>query len=359
MTVHNDHQTLLDETVRAIRPPDATATAAAFARHDQLTKPRGSLGRLELLGVQLAGIQRQTIPEIREPLVVVAAGDHGVTAEGVSAYPQEVTGQMLMNFLGGGAAINVLANAAGARLVLLDAGSRSEIEEQPGLRVRRVRPGTRNFALEPAMTRAEALAAIAFGIEVATEEAARGVDLLAVGEMGIGNTTAASAIVAALTGRPATQVTGHGTGVDDAAWQHKCKVITAALDLHALDRDDPLGVLSAVGGFEIATLAGVIIGGAAAGVAVLLDGFITGAAALAAHRLAPAVRPYLIAAHRSVEPGHQVVLESLTLDPLLDLGLRLGEGSGAALAIPIVRAAAQILAEMATFESASVSRSET
>jgi nicotinate-nucleotide--dimethylbenzimidazole phosphoribosyltransferase len=266
---------------------------------------------------------------------------------------------MLLNFLGGGAAINVLANAAGARLVLLDAGSRSEIEERPGLRVRRVRPGTSNFALEPAMTRAEALAAIAFGIEVASDEASRGVDLLAVGEMGIGNTTAASAIVAALTGRPAAQVTGRGTGVDDAAWQHKCQVITAALGLHAIDRDDPLGVLSAVGGFEIATLAGVIVGAAAAGVAVLLDGFITGAAALTAHRLAPGVRPYLIAAHRSVEPGHQVVLESLDLEPLLDLGLRLGEGSGAALAIPIVRAAAKILAEMATFESASVSRSET
>ncbi len=359
MTAFHEHQTLLDQTIRGIRPPDAAATAAALARHDQLTKPRGSLGRLELLGVQLAGIQRRTVPEIRQPLVVVTAGDHGITAEGVSAYPQEVTGQMLMNFLGGGAAINVLSDAAGSRLLLLDAGSRSSIEERPGLRIRRVRPGTSNFAREPAMSRAEALAAIAFGIEVATDEAARGVDLLAVGEMGIGNTTAASAMVAALTARPAAEVTGRGTGVDDAAWQHKCDVITSALALHAIDRDDPLGVLATVGGFEIAALAGLIVGAAGAGVAVLLDGFITGAAALTAHRFAPALEPYLIAAHRSVEPGHQVVLESLNLEPLLDLGLRLGEASGAALAIPIVRAAARILAEMATFESASVARSET
>jgi nicotinate-nucleotide--dimethylbenzimidazole phosphoribosyltransferase len=359
MTIRDDAQTVLQQAISAIRPPDSAATAAALARHEQLTKPRGSLGRLELLGVQLAGIQRQSIPAIREALVVVAAGDHGIAAEGVSAYPQEVTGQMLLNFLSGGAAINVLARAAGARLILIDAGSCSDIQEQPGLLVRRVRAGTGNFSREPAMTRAEAFAALKIGLDLAAEEAANGVDLLAVGEMGIANTTAASAIVAALSGRPAAEVTGRGTGVDDAAWQHKCAVITAALELHAPESADPIGVLSAVGGFEIAALAGAIIGGAAAGMAVLLDGFITGAAALTAYCLAPAVQPYLIAAHRSVEPGHRVVLETLDLEPLLDLGLRLGEGSGAALAIPIVRAAAAILAEMATFESASVSRSET
>ncbi len=356
MTVHQD---LLDNTIAAIQPPDAIVTAAALARQDQLTKPRGSLGRLELLGVQLAGIQRRVTPVIRDPLVVVAAGDHGIAAEGVSAFPQEVTGQMILNFVAGGAAINVLARSAGARLMVLDAGSRAEIDEQPGLRVRRIRPGTGNFAREPAMTRAEALAAIAFGLEVASEEAANGTDLIAVGEMGIANTTAASAVVAAFTGRPVVEVTGRGTGVDDAAWRHKCEVIAAALELHAVDLDDPLSVLMAVGGLEIAALAGVIVGAASAGVPVLLDGFITGAAALTAYHLAPAVRPYMIAAHRSVEPGHRIVLETLGLEPLFDLGLRLGEGSGAALAIPMVRSAAAILTEMATFESASVSQSET
>lgn len=359
MTVRNGRPTALEGAIAAIRPPDAAVTADALARHDQLTKPRGSLGMLERLGVQLAAIQRRVTPVIREPLVVVAAGDHGIAAEGVSAFPQEVTEQMLLNFLAGGAAINVLARAAGARLILLDAGSRAEIDEQPGLRVRRIRRGTGNFAREPAMTRAEALAAIEFGLEVAAGETANGVDLIAVGEMGIANTTAASAIVAALTQRSPAEVTGRGTGVDDAAWRRKCEIIAAALDLHAPDSEDPISVLMAVGGFEIAALAGVMVGAASAGAPVLLDGFITGAAALIAARLAPAVQPYMIAAHRSVEPGHRIVLETLALEPLFDLGLRLGEGSGAALAIPIVRSAAAILSEMATFESASVSRSET
>lgn len=348
----------LREAIAAIRPLDAEAMAAARQRQDQLTKPMGSLGRLEPLSVQLAGIQRRALPAVERPLVVVAAGDHGITEEGVSAYPSEVTGQMLANFLSGGAAINVFAAAAGASLLVLDAGSHATLDEQPGLRVRRVRAGTRNFAREPAMTRAEALAAIAFGIEIASEEAARGVDLLAVGEMGIGNTTSASALVAALTGRPPEEVTGRGTGIDDAAWANKCRVISGALDLHQPGLDDGLDALTCVGGFEIAALAGLIIGGARAGIPVLLDGFICGAAALVADRIAPAVRPYLIAGHRSVEPGHWIMLDTLALDPLLALDLRLGEGSGAALAIPLVRAAARLLCEMATFESASVSRGE-
>ncbi len=348
----------LGEAIAAIRPLDAEAMAAARHRQDQLTKPRGSLGRLELLSVQLAGIQRRALPTVGRPLIVVAAGDHGITEEGVSAYPSEVTGQMLANFLSGGAAINVLAAAAGASLLVLDAGSRAALNEQPGLRVRRVRAGTRNFAREPAMTQDEALAAIAFGLQVASEEAGAGVDLLAVGEMGIGNTTSASALVAALTGRRPEEVTGRGTGIDDAAWANKCRVISAALDLHRPTVDDGLDALASVGGFEIAALAGLIIGGARAGIPVLLDGFICGAAALVADRIAPGVRPYLIAGHRSVEPGHRIMLDTLGLDPLLTLDLRLGEGSGAALAIPLVRAAARVLCEMATFESANVSRGE-
>ena len=354
--------TWLDSVAQRIGPLDALAITTASARLDQLTKPPGSLGRLESLVTQLAGITGCEMPHVDRPAVVVFAADHGVTAQGVSAYPSDVTAQMVANFARGGAAINVLAGLAGAQVVVVDVGVGGaipavEAATTGGARLveARVMGGTRDMTLEAAMTRGEALAAIDVGRRVVSELIADGADLIAVGEMGIGNTTAASALVAVMTGRPSAEVTGRGTGLDDLALQHKVGVIDAALDRHRPDLADPLAVLSAVGGLEVAALVGAILHAAESSVPVLLDGFIAGSAALIAAAMAPDVTSRLIASHRSSEPGHAIALDLLGLKPLLDLELRLGEGSGAALALPLVRAACAILAGMATFEGAAVS----
>ena len=323
---------------------------AAREHLDRLTKPPGSLGRLETLVVQLAGISGSASPRIERPAVVVFAADHGVTAQGVSAYPSSVTAQMVANFEAGGAAINVLARAAGAELVVVDVG----VAGTGPSAASRIRAGTRDMTVEPAMTRDEVVAALAVGREVVQGLVGEGCDAIALGEMGIGNTTAASALVAALTGRAPAEVTGRGTGLDADAVRHKVAVIERALERHQPRSDDALGALAAVGGLEIAALVGAMVAAAEAHVPVVLDGFITGAAALVAVGIAPNVGPRLIASHRSAEPGHRVVLEQLGLQPLLDLDLRLGEGSGAALALPLIRAATRILDEMATFDSAGI-----
>lgn len=327
-------------------------------RQGTLTKPPGSLGRLEELSIQLAGMTGQARPRFSRKTVIIMAGDHGVSAEGVSAYPPEVTRQMVINFLRGGAAINVLARQAGARVVIVDIGVNGDIPAMQGLIQRKIRHGTRNFAREPAMSVEQAEAAVLAGIEIAESEIAAGADLIATGEMGIGNTTPAAAMTAAMCNLPAKRVTGRGTGIDEAGWQRKVQVIEAALRLHQPDPKDGLDVLGKVGGFEIAGLAGVVIAAASRRVPVILDGFISGAAALAACRMAPEIQPYLVASHRSVEAGHAAILEALELQPLLELDLRLGEGSGAVLAFQLVEAATRILDEMATFQEAGVSQAE-
>ncbi|HZU07076.1 MAG TPA: nicotinate-nucleotide--dimethylbenzimidazole phosphoribosyltransferase [Chloroflexota bacterium] len=339
----------------AVPPLDAAAMAAARARQAQLTKPAGSLGRLEDLAVQLAGIQGRALPRLEHAVVVVMAADHGVACEGVSAYPQAVTGQMVHNFLAGGAAINVLARLAGARVVVVDLGVAGALPDHPALWRRALGPGTANLARGPAMSRAQAEAAIAVGCEVVAAEAARGLDAVVLGDMGIGNTTAGAAIVAALCGRPPAEVVGRGTGLDDAGWRRKVAVVERALAVNQPNPRDPLDVLARVGGFEHAGLVGVTLAAAARRVAVLVDGLAATAAALLAVRLCPAVREYLIAGHASAEPGQRAALAALDLLPLLDLGLRLGEGSGAMLALQLLRAAVQLHAEMATFAEAGVS----
>jgi nicotinate-nucleotide--dimethylbenzimidazole phosphoribosyltransferase len=358
----------LDGLGAEIAPADESAMAEASAHLDRLTKPPGSLGELETIAMRLAGIRGRLVTDITRPAVIVFAADHGVAVRGVSAYPPEVTAQMVANFAAGGAAINVLARAAGADLVVIDIGvaggdpgalATASPRSSSGARLIRTRvaSGTQDFTSGPAMTRAEALAAIDIGRVAVANLIDEGADLIAIGEMGIGNSTAASAIAAALTGAPVRAVTGRGTGVDDPGLERKIAVIEAALILHRPDPQDPIGVLAAVGGLEIAGLVGAILVAAAARVPIVLDGFITGAAALVATAIAPNLPDRLLAAHRSVEPGHAIVLDRLGLRPILELDLRLGEGSGAALAIPIIRAAARICGEMATFEQAGVSGS--
>ena len=294
-------------------------------------------------------------PPTGRATIFTLAGDHGVVSERVSAYPQVVTSQMVENFLSGGAAVNVLARHVGARVVVADFGVAAPLGVPTGLHSSRLAPGTANIAEGPAMTWAEALRAIEAGMALVEAERADGLDLIGTGEMGIGNTTAASAMVAAMTGAAPAEVTGRGTGVDDATWRRKVAVVERALAVNRPDGADGVDVLARVGGFEIAGLVGVVLAGAAYRIPVLLDGFIAGAAALAAARIAPAARHYVIAAHRSVEPGHAHALAALDLDPYLDLGMRLGEGTGAALGIGLARAAAAIITEMATFKSAGVS----
>jgi len=337
-----------------IAPLDSNATQAARARQDQLTKPQGSLGKLETLAIQIAGITATALPRLQQPVVITMAGDHGVTTQGVSAYPSEVTPQMVLNFLRGGAAINVLARHVGARVVIVDMGVAADLPAHPELIDKKIAKGTRDFSIGAAMTREQAERAIEAGIEIAQREIARGADIIATGDMGIGNTSPASAITAAITRRPVSQVTGRGTGVDDAGLARKIAVIERALALHQPNPTDALDVLAKVGGFEIGGLAGVMIGAAARRVPVVIDGFISGAAALVACGIAPAARDYLIAAHCSVEAGHRAILNHLQLDPLLDLNLRLGEGTGAALGISLCIAACKILSEMATFDQAGV-----
>jgi nicotinate-nucleotide--dimethylbenzimidazole phosphoribosyltransferase len=351
----------LQAALATIDEIDQAAAAAARNRLDQLTKPLGSLGRLEALAVQLAGITGDSAWRPGKRTIVVFAADHGVAARAVSAYPQAVTAQMVANFLAGGAAINVLARQAGANVFVVDVGVASAVLVPPrlpdGVRFlsRPIRAGTSDMTTSPAMTRAETEAAIGLGLEIAANEAAAGTSVLGTGEMGIANTTSASAITAAMTGRPPAEVTGRGTGIDDAGHARKIAAIERALRIHRSVPDDALGVLAAVGGFEIAALTGLILGAAAAHIPVLLDGFIAGAAALVAEGLAPAIGPRLIASHLSTEAGHRVVLEHLGLRPLLDLELRLGEGTGTALAMRLMDAACDLRDGMATFASARVS----
>jgi nicotinate-nucleotide--dimethylbenzimidazole phosphoribosyltransferase len=344
----------LDAVRQTIGPLDAGAMAAAAARWDTLTKPRGSLGRLETLARQVAGIVGQVRPRLSERLVFVLAGDHGVTAEGVSAYPSDVTAQMVYNFVHGGAAINVLARHVGARVIVVDMGVNADLPALPGLVSRKIRQGTRNFAQQSAMTPDEALACVEGGIALVEAEVKKGHTWVVTGDMGIGNTTASSAIIATMTRTPVERVTGRGTGVTGAALARKAVVIKEALDRHQPQGQDALDVLTKVGGFEIGGLAGIILGAAARRCPVVLDGLIATAAALLAVGLAPAAREYLIAGHRSVEPGHTVALQALGLEPVLDLELRLGEGTGAVLALPVLEAACRLLDEMATFEEAGV-----
>lgn len=338
-----------------IQPIDGELLKLAQRRLDRLTKPPGSLGRLEELAASYVAITGTLKPQVPRGVVFTLAADHGVTVEGVSAYPKEVTPQMVRNFLRGGAAVNVLARHVGVEVRVVDIGVDHEWGAMPGLLNRMIMKGTRNFACEPAMTREQAERAVLTGIELAMDAGREGIGLIGVGEMGIGNTTPSAAITAVMTGKPVEQVTGHGTGLDEAGRARKVAVIQRALDLHRPDRTDPLDVLAKVGGLEIGGLAGIILGASSVRVPVVLDGFITGAAALIAVALAPACRDYLIASHQSVERGHRVILEHLGLQPLLDLHLRLGEGTGACLGMGLVGAAIKIYTEMATFDEAGVS----
>lgn len=348
--------TSFSEACAALRPIDMDgAGAEATELTDRLTKPQGSLGQLETLGTQLSAIARICPPPVPAPATVcVFAGDHGVVAEGVSPWPREVTAQMVANFCAGGAAINVLARHAGADVIVIDVGVATPIPlDTPNLLRRNIRLGTANLAAGPAMSPEDATAALDVGANVAAQAAAKGIRLLVTGDMGIGNTTPSAALIAALTGLDAASVTGRGTGIDDRMLETKTRVValaTGRLDPGA----PPLDILAEVGGLEIAALAGFIVGGAAAGVPVVVDGVIAAAAALVAAAFVPDVVGYLIAGHRSSEPGASAALDHLGLVPVLDLQLRLGEGSGAALAIPMVQAAAKILREMATFDSAGV-----
>jgi nicotinate-nucleotide--dimethylbenzimidazole phosphoribosyltransferase len=337
-----------------IEPLNEAAAAEARRRVDQLTKPLGSLGRLEELAVRLAAMTGSALPSVTPPGVLVFAADHGVTAEGVSAYPQEVTAQMVANFAAGGAAINVFSRQIGALLHVVDVGVAVEVEA-PGVWRKKIRPGTGNLLREEAMTLEEAERAVQVGLECAGAIADEGAKLLIIGEMGIGNTTASSALLAALTGTEPDELVGRGTGVSDAAWERKKAVVKQALARHRPDPARPLEALAKVGGLEIGAMAGAVLGAAARRIPVLVDGFISTVAALLAVRLCPGAADYLIAGHRSQEPGHLCALRALGTEPLIDLGLRLGEGSGAAVAFPIVEAATRMIREMATFESAGVS----
>lgn len=347
-----------EELSEQIPPLDQAAMQAARTRQDMLTKPRGSLGRLEELSIQLAGMKADPFPSVERKAVIVMAADHGVAAEGVSAYPAGVTAQMVLNFLRGGAAINVLARQAGARVTIVDVGVAAEYELLPGLIQRKVMCGTRNMAQGPAMRREEAEQALQVGVDVLNDEADRGLDIVATGDMGIGNTTPSSAIAAVTTGLPVAQVVGRGTGIDDEGLRRKIRVIERALRVNQPEANDAMDVLHKVGGLEIAGLAGVMIAAASRRIPVVVDGFISSAAAMIAVGLAPRVRDYLISAHQSVEIGHQAMLKHLNLVPLLDLNLRLGEGTGAALAFHLIDASARILREMATFDEANVSDKE-
>ncbi|MFJ5140168.1 nicotinate-nucleotide--dimethylbenzimidazole phosphoribosyltransferase [Streptomyces sp. NPDC088707] len=346
---------LLQETVANIRPLDAKALGEAWERQKRMTKPAGALGMLEIIAAQLSGLSRVCPPPIPEPAAVaIFAGDHGVHAQGVTPWPQEVTGQMVANFLGGGAVCNAFANQVGAEVCVIDVGVASELPATPGLLPRKVRPGTADFTAGPAMTRDEVLAAIEVGIETARDLVAAGNKALLTGEMGIANTTASAALISVYTGVDPTEVTGRGTGINDETHARKVDVVRRSLDLHKPDPADPIGVLSAVGGLEHAALVGLILGAASLRTPVILDGVSTGAAALVARAIAPESLAACIAGHRSAEPGHVAALNKLGLRPLVDLDLRLGEGTGALLALPLVQSAARAMHEVATFDSAGV-----
>jgi nicotinate-nucleotide--dimethylbenzimidazole phosphoribosyltransferase len=345
----------IEQVIAGIQPLDEKAMEEARKRQDSLTKPRGSLGQLESLSIQIAGIRGNPRPQIVYKVIFTLAGDHGATEEGVSAYPSEVTPQMVYNFLQGGAGINILARLVGARVVVADMGVATNLKHHPDLKEKKVAPGTRNMAKGPAMTRKQAIRSIEAGMELLEEELPKGIDILGTGDMGIGNTTSSSAITAVLTGAEVSRVTGRGTGLDDEGWRRKTEVIQRALKINCPDPKDPIDVLSKVGGLEIGGIVGVILAGARYRIPVVIDGFISGAAALIATDLSPQVKPFLIAAHQSVEQGHRILLEHLGLKPLVNLDLRLGEGTGAALGIFLAEASARILNEMTTFAEAGMS----
>ncbi|MBT2506084.1 nicotinate-nucleotide--dimethylbenzimidazole phosphoribosyltransferase [Streptomyces sp. ISL-98] len=346
---------LLQETVSNIRPLDAKALGEAWERQKRMTKPAGALGMLEIISAQLSGLSRMCPPPIPEPAAVaIFAGDHGVHAQGVTAWPQEVTSQMVANFLGGGAVCNAFANQVGAEVCVVDVGVAGELPTTPGLLPRKVRAGTADFTTGPALTHEEVLAAIEVGIETARDLVAAGNKALLTGEMGIANTTVSAALIAVYTGQDPAEITGRGTGINDEMHARKVDVVRRALDLHQPDPADPVGVLAAVGGLEHAALVGFILGGASLRTPVILDGVSAGAAALVARAIAPEALAACIAGHRSAEPGHVAALNKLGLRPLVDLDLRLGEGTGALLALPVVQSAARAMHEVATFDSAGV-----
>ncbi|MDT8900451.1 nicotinate-nucleotide--dimethylbenzimidazole phosphoribosyltransferase [Anaeroselena agilis] len=345
---------MLKDTIAAIGPLDETAMADCQLRIDNLTKPLGSLHGLERLAVLMAGITGRARPRDLVKHIILMAADHGVAAEGVSAYPREVTPQMVMNFCNGGAAINAFARHAGAQLILVDIGVAVELPPMPGLYREKVAPGTANIALGPAMTREQALRAIDVGIRMARVAVSKGAGVIGLGEMGIGNTTPSTAIIASYSERQHTELTGRGTGLSAAAIAHKADIIARALAVNRPDPADPLDVLAKVGGFEIAGLVGVILGAAAGRAAVVIDGIITSAAALLAVKLAPAAGRYLVGSHFSCEPAHREALKLIGLDAYLHLNMRLGEGTGAALGMRLIDAGLHVLNDMKTFGEAAV-----
>ncbi len=345
----------LEELVAAIEPADKQWEKKAWERLHSQIRPRGSLGELERVAARLGAIQRTLQPEVKRKLVLTMAGDHGVAAEGVSAYPQEVTAQMVMSFIKGWASINVLAEHIGAEVRVVDCGVASELPADWPIVHGKLGPGTANIVAGPAMDREQAVGGLLLGARLAMEAHEKeGFQLIGTGDMGIANTTPSTAIVAAFSGKPVTELTGKGTGIDDGQLRHKIEVIRKALDVNRPDPDDPLDVLTKVGGYEIAGLAGAVLGAAAARIAVICDGFIATAGALVACRLVPAARDYLFVSHRSEEVGHRTMIELLELQPLLDLGMRLGEGTGAVLAMNLVEASAKVLKDIKTFAEAGV-----
>lgn len=349
----------IKETISKIKEIDRNSIAVTQKRLDNLTKPLGSLGRLEELAKQIVAITGKTNPVLKNKVIFTLAADHGVTEEGVSAYPKEVTAQMVYNFLRGGAGINVLARHVGARVVVVDIGVAEKLKTQnskgKNFKDKKISFGTKNMAKGSAMTKEEAVKAITSGIELLEEELTNGVDIIGTGEMGIGNTTASSAITAVFTKKPIEEITGRGAGLDDSGLTKKIEIIKQAIKINNPDANDAIDVLSKVGGFEICGLVGIILAAASKRIPVVIDGFISGAAALAAYKIEPKTKDYMIASHCSVESGHKVILDYIGLKPLLDFNLRLGEGTGAALGIGIAEASVKILTEMATFESAGVS----
>jgi len=351
----------IEETIKEIGPINEKLIEEAQERLDRLTKPKGSLGRLEELAKKVVGITGEKDPSLKNKVIFTMAGDHGIVEEGVSAFPQEVTPQMVYNFIKGGAGINVLARHIGARVVVVDMGVKSDIRYQTSdirnFKIRKIGYGTKNMAKESAMTREEAIKAIEAGIEIFEEEYKKGIDILGLGDMGIGNTTPSSAVTAVIIGRPVEEVTGRGTGINNGIFENKIKVIKRAIKLNRPNPKDPIDVLAKVGGFEIGGLAGSFLAAAAHRVPVVTDGFIVTAGALIAFGLEPRVKDYIFASHSSAEVGHRAILERMGLRPLLDLDMRLGEGTGACLGISLIEAGVRILTEMATFESAEVSKS--
>ena len=345
----------IEKVITSIEGLDCKLMNFTQKRLDNLTKPRGSLGKLEELAKLIVGITGEKNPAMKNKVIFTFAADHGVTKEGISAFPKEVTAQMVYNFLAGTAAINVLSRHIGSRVVIADLGVSSDLKTHKNLLIKKVNYGTKNFAKGPAMSRDEAIVSICAGIDIFEQEYAKGIDIIGTGEMGIGNTTSSSAIAAVFTKKPLKLLTGRGTGIDEKGLKNKIKVIGEAIRINKPDSGNAIDVLAKVGGFEIGGLSGIILAAAARRVPVVIDGFISAAAALIAFGLQPKVKDYMIASHSSVEKGHKIILEYMGLKPLFDLDLRLGEGTGAALGINLAEASVKILTQMATFKSAKVS----